>query len=103
MALINTRVVYRSNALQGQAYGADFRYDEAMLAGRGARGRLTALAITAGLRGLMAGAALAPTRWLLERFLPAPGEGPSPEAQRAGFFDFRFLGSLPDGRSLRAK
>ena len=104
MAGINTRVVHRSNALQSQAYGAEFRYDEAMLTGRGAKGRLTALGITAGLGGFMLGAVLPPTRWLLERFvLPAPGEGPSPHAQRTGFYDIRFLGTTADGRSLRAK
>jgi short subunit dehydrogenase-like uncharacterized protein len=104
MAAINTRIVHRSNALQAQAYGAEFRYDEAMLTGRGARGRLRALAITAGLGAFMLGAALAPTRRLLQRFvLPAPGEGPSPQAQRAGFYDFRFFGTTADGRSLRAR
>jgi short subunit dehydrogenase-like uncharacterized protein len=104
MAAINTRVVHRSNALQAEAYGTDFRYDEAMLAGRGAKGRLTAFGITAGLGGFMLGAALPPTRWLLERFvLPAPGEGPSPQAQRAGFYDLRFFGTTADGRKLRAK
>ena len=104
MAAINTRVVHRSNALQAEAYGADFRYDEAMLAGRGAKGRLAALGITAGLGAFMLGAALPPSRWLLERFvLPAPGEGPSPQAQRSGFYDIRFFGTTADGRTLRAK
>ena len=52
----------------------------------------------------MLGAALPPARWLLERFvLPAPGEGPSPQAQRAGFFDLRFFGTTDDGLILRAK
>ena len=33
--------------------------------------------------------------------LPAPGEGPSPEAQRKGFFDLRFIGkTLHDGARL---
>ena len=31
MAGINTRVVHRSNALFANAYGTDFRYDEAMI------------------------------------------------------------------------
>ena len=35
--------------------------------------------------------------------LPAPGEGPSPEAQEKGFFDLRFVGRTDDGRELRAK
>jgi len=104
MAAINTRIVHRSNALQARPWGADFRYDEAMLAGRGARGRLAALGISAGLAGFMLGAALPPARWLLEHFvLPAPGEGPSPQAQRAGFFDLRFFGATADGQVLRAK
>ncbi len=104
MAAINTRVVHRSNALLAQAYGADFRYDEAMLAGRGAKGRLAAFGITAGLGAFMLAAALPPARWLLERFLlPAPGEGPSPQAQRSGFYDIRFIGTSVDGRTLRAK
>jgi short subunit dehydrogenase-like uncharacterized protein len=104
MGAVNSRVVQRSNALLKQAYGADFRYDEAMLAGKGFRGHATATAITAGLAGFMVASALPPTRWALERFvLPGPGEGPSAEQQRHGFFDFRFLGKTTDGRTLRVK
>jgi len=104
MSAINTRVVHRSNALSKQSYGANFRYDEAMLAGRGLKGRLAASAIAAALGGFMVAGALGPVRAGLERFvLPAPGEGPSPEEQRKGFFDLRFLGRTDDGRSLRVK
>ena len=35
--------------------------------------------------------------------LPAPGEGPSPDAQKNGFFDLRFVGHTDDGRELRVK
>jgi short subunit dehydrogenase-like uncharacterized protein len=104
MSAVNTRVVQRSNALSKQAYGAEFRYDEAMLMGRGLKGRATATAFTVGLAGFMVAGALPPTRWALERFvLPAPGEGPSAEAQRKGFYDLRFLGRTSDGRTLRVK
>ena len=104
MSAINTRIVQRSNALSKQAYGADFRYDEAMLMGRGLKGRTAAAGMTAGLGGFMVAAALPPARWALERFvLPAPGEGPSAEDQRKGFFDLRFLGTTADGRELRVK
>jgi len=104
MSAINTRVVHRSNALSKLSYGANFRYDEAMLAGRGLKGRLAASAIAAALGGFMVAGALGPVRAGLERFvLPAPGEGPSPEEQRKGFFDLRFLGRTDDGRSLRVK
>lgn len=104
MSAINTRVVQRSNALSRQAYGEDFRYDEAVLTGGGLKGRAAALAMTAGLGGFMVAGALPPTRWALERFvLPAPGEGPSAEQQRKGFFDLRFFGATDEGRSLRVK
>ena len=104
MSAINTRIVQRSNALSKQAYGEDFRYDEAVLMGRGLKGRAAAAGMTAGLGGFMLASALPPTRWALERFvLPVPGEGPSAEDQRKGFFDLRFLGTTADGRKLRVK
>jgi short subunit dehydrogenase-like uncharacterized protein len=87
-----------------QAYGADFRYDEAMLTGTAPTGCAAAVAMTAGLAGFMVASVLPPSRWVLERFvLPAPGEGPSAEQQRKGFFDLRFLGRTSDGRTLRVK
>lgn len=104
MSAINTRIVHRSNALTKQAYGAGFRYDEAILAGPGLKGRMTALGIAAGLAGFMVAGAIGPVRRALERFvLPAPGSGPSPEAQQQGFYDLRFLGHTDDGRSIMVK
>jgi len=104
MSAINTRIVQRSNALSGQAYGADFRYDEAVMMGRGMKGWLAAAGMTAGLAGFVIAGAVPPTRWALERFvLPAPGEGPSAEAQRKGCYDLRFLGRTAKGQELRVK
>jgi len=104
MAAVNTRVVHRSNAISGLAYGAKFRYDEAMLMGKGFSGRMRATSFAAGLGGFLVATAIAPTRWLLEKtILPAPGDGPSPAAQEKGFFDFRFVGRTEDGRELRVK
>ena len=103
MAAVNTRIVHRTNALSGFAYGKDFLYDEAMLMGGGVPGRLRAYALAGGLGAFAAASAAAPTRRLLKRFVPAPGEGPSPAAQEKGFFDLRFFGTGGDGRSLRAK
>jgi short subunit dehydrogenase-like uncharacterized protein len=104
MSGINTRIVQRTNALSEQAYGADFTYDEAVLTGRGLKGRVAATAMAAGLTGFTLAAAIRPTRAVLERFvLPKPGEGPSPEAQRAGLFDLRFLGTTADGRQIRTR
>jgi short subunit dehydrogenase-like uncharacterized protein len=104
MSAINTRVVQRSSALSGMPWGADFRYDEAQLTGSGVKGLLAASAMSAGLGGFMLAAAIAPLRAGLERFvLPKPGQGPSPEAQRKGCFDLRFLGRTADGRLIRTK
>ena len=104
MAAINERVVFRSNALSGMAYGADFTYNEGMLTGAGAKGRLGALAVVGGLGGFMAGVVFKPTRMLLERFvLPKPGEGPSPQQQLTGRYDIRFFGRSASGQTLRVK
>ncbi|MGT2457865.1 saccharopine dehydrogenase family protein [Cupriavidus basilensis] len=104
MAAINERVVHRSNALSGKAYGNPFTYDEAMLTGVGFKGRLTALTIVAGLGAFMVGAVISPIRGVMERFLlPKPGEGPSPAAQLAGRYDLRLLGRTEGGQTLRVK
>jgi short subunit dehydrogenase-like uncharacterized protein len=104
MSAINTRIVQRTNALSEQAYGADFTYDEAMLMGRGVKGMFAATAMAAGLAAFMLAGSIGPARAALERFvLPKPGEGPSPAAQRKGFFDLRFVGTTADGRQIRTK
>ena len=100
MAAINTRVVRRSNALLDHAYGEDFRYDEATVAG----GRLKALAIAAAQAGLLGAASLKPLRALLARYaLPRPGEGPSRAQRERGFFDVRLIGKYPDGATVRVR
>ncbi|WP_417538354.1 saccharopine dehydrogenase family protein [Marinobacter sp.] len=103
MGAINTRIVHRSNALQDARYGKEFTYDEAIMTGTGAKGRLAAYGVTAALMGFLTASALKPTRWLVEKFVPQPGEGPSPEAQKAGFYDLRFVGRTPDGKTMITK
>lgn len=104
MAAINTRVVHRTNALLEAAYGREFRYDEAMMTGKGLKGRATALSIAAAMGGFTVATAIKPTRWLLEKFVvPAPGEGPDRKAQESGFYDLRFMGTTESGESLRVK
>lgn len=104
MAGINTRVVHRSNALQSYAYGKNFKYDEAMMTGPGLKGRLTSMALAAGMAGFLVSAALPPTRWVLEKYVvPKPGEGPSESSQQRGAYDLRFYGSTSQGKKLVAK
>jgi short subunit dehydrogenase-like uncharacterized protein len=99
MAAINTRVVRRTNALLGYAWGRDFRYREAMSFGAGAKGWLTAAGVSAGTTLGVAAVAVAPVRRLVaKRLLPAPGEGPSKEVRDSGFFVSRLVGTLPHGK-----
>ena len=97
MAPVNTRVVRRSNALQDWAYGRRFRYRETMAFGDGLPGRARALAVAGGSAALTAGLAIPPSRWVLDRVLPDPGEGPSEELVRKGFFDIEIHGRTPSG------
>lgn len=104
MAAINVRVVHRSNALLHKQYGENFLYEEAMITGPKAKGGMNAAALCAGLGGFMLAAILPPTRWLMEKtILPKPGEGPSPQAQRDGYYDLRFIGTTQDGQTIRCK
>jgi short subunit dehydrogenase-like uncharacterized protein len=86
MAGINTRVVRRSNALQGWAYGRRFRYQE--VTGFGASPAAPLLAVMTGgaLKAAQAGLAFGPSRALLGRLLPAPGQGPDEKTRRTGYF-----------------
>ena len=103
MATVNTRVVHRSHALLGHPWGEGFTYDEAMCTGVGAKGALAAGVMAAGIAGVMIGSAFSPTRALLGKVLPAPGEGPSPADQENGFYDLRFIGRTAGGESLMVK
>jgi short subunit dehydrogenase-like uncharacterized protein len=103
MASVNTRVVRRSNALTGWAYGRDLRYQELMKAGRGPVGAARAAAVVAGLGGLVAGLAFRPTRAVLDRLLPDPGEGPSEKSRESGFFHMETTATTSSGRRFRCR
>jgi short subunit dehydrogenase-like uncharacterized protein len=78
MAVINTKNVHRSNALQGHPWGKDFKYDEMSI--------------------LVPGA---PTEFSGMADPPKPGEGPSKQEREDGFYDIVFLGLAEDGRTVR--
>jgi short subunit dehydrogenase-like uncharacterized protein len=104
MAAVNTRVVHRSNALLDSAYGEDFKYSEAMLMGKGSKGKSRARYMGWGLNIFMILAAMGPSRWVLERFvLPKPGEGPTPKEQLEGMYDMRFVGKTDSGNKIKVK
>ncbi|MEC7998090.1 MAG: saccharopine dehydrogenase NADP-binding domain-containing protein [Pseudomonadota bacterium] len=104
MASVNTRVVLRTNALLNEQYGRQFYYDEGSLTGTGDAGRKAAKRVALGTKLFGAVLMLTPLQWLaLKFFLPKPGEGPSPDEQRAGFFDLRFFGRTALGEEVRVK
>ncbi|WP_422391165.1 saccharopine dehydrogenase family protein [Arthrobacter sp. N1] len=102
MASANTRIVRRSNALQGWAYGRSLRYGEVMGTGRGVRGAVMAGATALGLRAFGAALALPPTRKILDRVLPAPGSGPGVAARQAGWFRSQVTAATESGRRYQA-
>ncbi len=103
MASVNTRVVHRSHALLGRPWGEDFRYDEAMMMGDGPLGAAKAGLLAGGLGGLMGAASIGPIRKLLERVVPKPGTGPSPEARESGYFNLRFFGETGSADTIETK
>ncbi|MGY1883726.1 saccharopine dehydrogenase family protein [Blastococcus sp. SYSU DS0753] len=102
MAPFNTRIVRRSNALQGWAYGRDMRYGEVMGVGRGPLGAVAAAGVSAGLVATVSAMSLAPTRAVLDRVLPAPGTGPSEAVRRKGWFRMVVDATTESGRRYRA-
>ncbi len=101
MATINTKNIHRTNTLRGHPWGFDFQYDERMMTGRGAKGRLRALVLAGGSRAQAALLSFGPSRHLLQRFaLPRPGEGPPPKAREQGRYDLRFIGQSADGKHV---
>jgi short subunit dehydrogenase-like uncharacterized protein len=100
MAMINTRVVRRSNALRDVygdgAYGAEFSYDEAMEF----RSRFQATQIALSLLALEKSLRSSVTRSLIRKFGPSPGKGPSEAVMDGGFMRVRHVGVADDGRKL---
>jgi short subunit dehydrogenase-like uncharacterized protein len=103
MGMVNTRVVRRSNALQGWSYGRGLRYREAMRGGSGPLGAVKAAGIVAALAGLFGGMSIGPTRKVLDRVLPAPGDGPSEEQREKGFFRIDVTTTTASGRRFRCR
>ena len=99
MAAFNTRIVARSASLLG--YGDGFRYVEYSDYGAGPAGALTAGGVSVALGAGLAGFAFRPTRALLDRLLPKPGEGPSEDAQARGRFRMEVTAEATNGARYR--
>ncbi len=98
MAASNARVVRRSNALLGYAWGRDFRYREAMSFSGGPLGAVSAAGVTAGTFAAFGAIGVPLVRRALRAALPGPGQGPSAAERERGFFVMRFVGTGPADR-----
>jgi short subunit dehydrogenase-like uncharacterized protein len=103
MAPTNSAVVLRTHALLGQPWGRDFTYGETMMTGDGLAGGVAAWGMTAGLAAVAGAASFGPTRKLLGKVIPKPGQGPSEAKQQAGWFDLRFVGRTSGGQEIHTK
>ncbi len=100
MALYNTRIVRRSWSITHR--DAPLIYDEVIDTGRGAAGAAKAVAIGVGTLGLAAAMAAKPTRLLIDKALPAPGEGPNDEVRAAGRFEIEIDARTNSGAEFTA-
>ena len=95
MATMNTRVVRRSAALleaRQEAYGVDFTYQEHAFYKKFLNALLVSFATFFSMIIINT-----PIRKLVRKFLPKPGEGPSEETMRKGFFDCLYTAEAEDG------
>ncbi|BGP52902.1 hypothetical protein JCM8202_003984 [Rhodotorula sphaerocarpa] len=103
MAPINTPIVHRSWGLLETAdpatrplsYGPNFNYDE-MTPLPGPISSFFASAVM--LLGFGAIAMFSPVRWLLRRFGPQSGEGPSKEERENGWYEVTTVAKSDDGK-----
>ncbi|MBW9119620.1 saccharopine dehydrogenase NADP-binding domain-containing protein [Microbacterium trichothecenolyticum] len=86
MGSYNQQIVQRSNYLTGWSYGQLMQYREVVATGGGPAGFARAGAIALGTASLVGALGFPPTRAVLDRVLPSPGGGPSPDVIEHGRF-----------------
>lgn len=100
MAVINERVVRRTNSLEGFPLGTDPDYREVIAFGAGAGGLLRAWGVAAVTILFGTLLALPPTRWILRRLvLPRAGDGPRVAVEGGGHFRVTISGIAENGRT----
>jgi short subunit dehydrogenase-like uncharacterized protein len=105
MGPVNTRVVRRSVALLAGArmYADDFHYQEYLRIGRGAAAAVAAGSVAVGMALGRSALARAPLRRWAQRFIPAPGEGPSERTMDEGSFRCELIGIGERGGIARGR
>jgi short subunit dehydrogenase-like uncharacterized protein len=105
MGATNARLVRRSNALLGWAYGHDFRYAENMSVGSSVVAPVAAAmgtAVNAAVFGLGSRYFDKLPRRVLDRVLPKPGTGPSERAREKGHYRVETYTTTSTGARYRA-
>ncbi len=101
MAGINTKIVRRSNGLMDNDYGDDFQYNEIYSFQRGIIGYLKALFMTISLGLTIFFMKYKFSLNILKKyFFPSPGEGPSYEERKNGFFKIHLVGYTDKNKQL---
>ncbi|MBB3750935.1 short subunit dehydrogenase-like uncharacterized protein [Mycolicibacterium sp. BK634] len=105
MAMYNTRIVRRSNALLNYAYGRRFRYAENMSVGSSVAAPVASAVASAANNGVVALGSrffrFLP-RWLVERVAPKPGTGPSEQTRDRGYYRAETYTTTTTGARYRA-
>ena len=105
MAMYNTRIVRRSNALLHYAYGRRFRYAENMSVGSSVAAPVASAVASAANNGVVALGSrffrFLPRR-LVERIAPKPGTGPSEETRDRGYYRAETYTTTTTGARYRA-
>jgi hypothetical protein len=93
-------IVHRSWGLFGGAklYGPNFYYEERSRT----KNILTGLAVHLGTNLATFLFILSPLRWFVKYFVPAPGDGPTPETTKGDFVEYRGI-ATPDVPTKRPK
>ena len=99
MGQINTRVVRRSAALL--AYAPGFQYQEYLRLGKGPVAAMAATSLSVAAATSQMALRLAPVRHLAEKFMPAPGAGPSEASMDGGSFKCQWVGKSDSGKMVR--
>ncbi|MGE0779414.1 saccharopine dehydrogenase family protein [Mycolicibacterium sp.] len=106
MAIPNTRIVRRTNALLDYAYGRRFQYAEQMSLGRSPAGPVAAAMATAGNSATVALAGRfihKVPQGVLDRVLPKPGTGPSEQTRERGSYVVETYTTTTTGARYRAR
>ncbi|MCV7175246.1 saccharopine dehydrogenase family protein [Mycolicibacterium sphagni] len=105
MAMYNTRIVRRSNALLHYAYGRRFRYAENMSVGSSVAAPVASALASVANNGVVATGSrffrFLPRR-LVDRIAPKPGTGPSEQTRDRGYYRAETYTTTTTGARYRA-